>query len=112
MCVLDVLSMRVKTASATGGCRPGRVDPLSLTLPPEVTASAGMDVVCHALEPYTARYYTTFDRKQPEQRADPEHPDVAMPVLPHPARPGHQRGTEHPGGRSCRRRRRCQCLRS
>jgi hydroxyacid-oxoacid transhydrogenase len=27
-----------------------------------------MDVVCHALESYTARYYTTFDRKQPEQR--------------------------------------------
>ena len=41
---------------------------LSLTIPPEVTASAGMDIVCHALESYTARWYTTFDRKQPEQR--------------------------------------------
>jgi alcohol dehydrogenase class IV len=27
-----------------------------------------MDIVCHALESYTARWYTTFDRKQPEQR--------------------------------------------
>ena len=24
--------------------------------------------MCHALESYTARYYTTFERKQPEQR--------------------------------------------
>ena len=37
--------------------------------PPVVpAASAGMDIVCHALESYTARWYTTFERKQPEQR--------------------------------------------
>ena len=35
-----------------------------------------------------------------------------VPVLPHPARPGHQRGEEHSCGRSCRRHRRCRCLRS
>ena len=36
-----------------------------------------------------------------------------VPVLPHPARPGHQRGQEHPGGRSCRSRRQPRrCLRS
>jgi len=71
MCVLDVLSMRVKTGFGHWRLRPtlAVVDPLlSLTLPPEVTASAGMDIVCHALESYTARYYTTFERKQPEQR--------------------------------------------
>jgi alcohol dehydrogenase class IV len=71
MCVLDVLSMRVKTGISHWRLRPtlAVVDPLvSLTLPPEVTASAGMDIVCHALESYTARWYTTFDRKQPEQR--------------------------------------------
>ena len=34
-----------------------------------------------------------------------EHPDVAVPVLRHPARPGHQRREEHTCGRSCRRRR-------
>jgi Alcohol dehydrogenase, class IV len=71
MCVLDVLSMRVKTGISHWRLRPtlAVIDPLlSLTIPPEVTASAGMDIVCHALESYTARWYTTFDRKQPEQR--------------------------------------------
>ncbi len=71
MCVLDVLSMRVKTGISHWRLRPtlAVIDPLvSLTLPPEVTASAGMDIVCHALESYTARWYTTFERKQPEQR--------------------------------------------
>jgi len=69
--VLDVLSMRVKTGISHWRLRPtlAVIDPLvSLSLPPEVTASAGMDIVCHALESYTARWYTTFDRKQPEQR--------------------------------------------
>src|ERR1035441_8974022 len=71
MCVLDVLSMRVKTGISHWRLRPtlAVIDPLvSLTLPPEVTASAGMDIVCHALESYTARWYNTFERKQPEQR--------------------------------------------
>jgi len=71
MCVLDVLSMRVKTGISHWRLRPtlAVIDPLvSLTMPPEVTASAGMDIVCHALESYTARWYSTFDRKQPEQR--------------------------------------------
>ena len=27
-----------------------------------------MDILCHALESYTARPYTSYDRKQPEQR--------------------------------------------
>jgi hydroxyacid-oxoacid transhydrogenase len=71
MCVLDVLSMKVKTGISHWRLRPtlAVIDPLlSLTLSPEVTAAAGMDIVCHALESYTARYYTTFDRKTAEQR--------------------------------------------
>ena len=71
MCVLDVLSMKVKTGISHWRLRPTLViiDPLlTMTLPPEVTASAGMDIVCHALESYTARWYTTFDRKKPEER--------------------------------------------
>jgi alcohol dehydrogenase class IV len=45
------------------------VDPtLTVTQPPGVTASTGMDIVCHALESYTAKLYTAYDRKQPEQR--------------------------------------------
>ena len=71
MCVLDVLSLRVKTGISHWRLRPtlAVVDPLlTMTLPPEVTAASGMDIVCHAVESYTARWYTTFDRKQPEQR--------------------------------------------
>ncbi|HEY1347963.1 MAG TPA: hydroxyacid-oxoacid transhydrogenase, partial [Streptosporangiaceae bacterium] len=71
MCVLDVLSLRVKTGFGHWRLRPtlAVIDPLvSLTLPPEVTASAGMDIVCHALESYTARPYTAFERKRPDQR--------------------------------------------
>ena len=46
------------------------VDPLTtLTLPPHVTASCGMDVLCHALESYTARHYQSYRRRRPEQRA-------------------------------------------
>jgi hydroxyacid-oxoacid transhydrogenase len=45
------------------------VDPLlTVSQPAGVTASAGMDILCHALESYTARSYTAVPRKQPEQR--------------------------------------------
>ena len=71
MCVLDILSMKVKTGISHWRLRPtlAVVDPLlTMTLPPEVTAASGMDIVCHAVESYTARWYATFDRKQPEER--------------------------------------------
>ena len=45
------------------------VDPdLTMTQPAMVTASAGMDILCHALESWTARWFADFDAKQPEQR--------------------------------------------
>ena len=71
MCVLDILSMKVKTGISHWRLRPtlAVIDPLlTLTLPSEVTAASGMDIVCHAVESYTARYYTSFDRKKPEER--------------------------------------------
>jgi hydroxyacid-oxoacid transhydrogenase len=71
MCVMDILSMKVKTGISHWRLRPtlAVVDPLlTLSMPPEVTAASGMDIVCHALESYTARYYTRYDRKRPEER--------------------------------------------
>ncbi len=71
ICVLDVLALRVKTGISHPMLRPtlAVVDPaLTMTQPAGVTAAAGMDILCHALESYTARPYTSYERKPPEQR--------------------------------------------
>lgn len=71
ICVMDVLSLKVKTGISHVRLRPtlAVIDPLlTLTQPAGVTAAAGMDILCHALESYTARPYTSFERKRPEQR--------------------------------------------
>ncbi|HYF72409.1 MAG TPA: hydroxyacid-oxoacid transhydrogenase [Nocardioides sp.] len=71
ICVLDVLALKVKTGISHPRLRPtlAVVDPeLTLSQPATVTAAAGMDIVCHALESYTARWYADFDAKTPEQR--------------------------------------------
>jgi alcohol dehydrogenase class IV len=71
ICVLDVLEQKVKTGISHPRLRPtlAVVDPrLTLTQPAEVTAAAGMDILCHALESYTARPYDSFEAKRPEQR--------------------------------------------
>jgi hydroxyacid-oxoacid transhydrogenase len=71
ICVLDVLAQRVKSGISHPRLRPtvAVVDPaLTITQPAGVTASAGMDILCHALESYTARPYHAVARKQPAQR--------------------------------------------
>jgi alcohol dehydrogenase class IV len=71
VCVLDVLAQRVKSGISHARLRPtlAVVDPLlTLTQPAGVTAAAGMDILCHALESYTARPYSAVPRKRPEQR--------------------------------------------
>jgi hydroxyacid-oxoacid transhydrogenase len=71
ICVLDVLSLHVKTGISHPRLRPtlAVVDPaLTVTQPAMVTAAAGLDILCHALESYTARWYAGFDAKRPEQR--------------------------------------------
>jgi hydroxyacid-oxoacid transhydrogenase len=71
ICVLDVLSLKVKTGISHARLRPtlAVIDPLlTRTQPAGVTAASGMDILCHALESYTARPYTTYDRKRPEER--------------------------------------------
>ena len=71
ICVLDVLALKVKTGISHARLRPvmAVIDPdLTMTQPAGVTAASGMDILCHALESYTARPYTSFDRKQPAER--------------------------------------------
>jgi alcohol dehydrogenase class IV len=71
VCVLDVLALKVKTGISHARLRPtlAIIDPtLTVTQPPEVTAATGMDILCHALESYTAKPYTAFEHKRAEQR--------------------------------------------
>src|SRR5674476_768734 len=71
ICVMDVLALKVKTGISHARLRPtlAVIDPdLTLTQPPGVTAACGMDILCHALESYTARRYTSYEHKQPDQR--------------------------------------------
>jgi alcohol dehydrogenase class IV len=71
ICVLDVLHLKVKTGISHARLRPtlAVVDPeLTRTQPAGVTAASGMDVLCHALESYTARWYTSNEHKAAAQR--------------------------------------------
>ena len=63
--VFDHLGLRAKTAIASRELRPTRalIDPtLTHSLPQMVVAASGFDVLCHALESYTARPYTVRAR--------------------------------------------------
>jgi hydroxyacid-oxoacid transhydrogenase len=58
--IFDLLSLKAKTGIASHALRPTEalVDPdCTATLPREVVAAAGLDVLSHALESYTARPY-------------------------------------------------------
>jgi hydroxyacid-oxoacid transhydrogenase len=71
ICVLDVLALKVKTGISHARLRPtlAVIDPsLTRTQPSGVTAAAGMDILCHALESYTARPYTSYEHKKAEER--------------------------------------------
>ncbi|GAA1877277.1 hydroxyacid-oxoacid transhydrogenase [Lapillicoccus jejuensis] len=71
VCVLDVLARKVKTGISHERLRPvlAVVDPeLSATMPAGVTAASGLDILCHALESYTARPYDAFPRKEASER--------------------------------------------
>ncbi|QNN51387.1 hydroxyacid-oxoacid transhydrogenase [Nocardioides mesophilus] len=71
VCVLDVLEQQVKTGISHPRLRPtlAVVDPrLTMSQPSGVTAACGMDILCHALESWTARPYTSFEHKEPGGR--------------------------------------------
>lgn len=63
ICVVDFLGMHLKAGISHARLRPSLaiVDPLTtVTMPPQVTAASGMDVLSHALESYTS---VRFDAK-------------------------------------------------
>ena len=69
--IFDYLEMHAKTGIAHPALCPalGIVDPLnSLTLPPAITACCGWDVLCHAIESFTALPY--------HDRLAPAHPGL------------------------------------
>jgi hydroxyacid-oxoacid transhydrogenase len=72
--VLDIPEKRVKTGISHRYLRPSQaiVDPeLARTMPADVCASAGLDVVCHAAESFISRPY--------DRRDKPETPDDRPP---------------------------------
>jgi hydroxyacid-oxoacid transhydrogenase len=72
--VLDIPDLRVKTGISHRYLRPSQaiVDPdLARSLPPEVTSSTGLDVVCHAAESFLSKPFDTRDR--------PDSPDDRPP---------------------------------
>jgi alcohol dehydrogenase class IV len=65
--VFDWLALHAKTGISSPRLRPTEalVDPrVTRTLPANVVAASGMDVLCHALESYTARPFTLRARSQ------------------------------------------------
>ena len=69
--IFDYLEMHAKTGIAHRALRPalGIIDPDNTrTLPPMVAACSGLDILCHAIESYTALPY--------HQRAAPERPEL------------------------------------
>jgi hydroxyacid-oxoacid transhydrogenase len=71
VCIMDLLDLRVKTGISHPRLRPvlAVVDPrVTLSLPPGVTAATGFDILCHALESYTARPYDSYPKRRPEER--------------------------------------------
>jgi hydroxyacid-oxoacid transhydrogenase len=68
--IFDLKRLHAKTGIANRRLKPtlGYLDPENTrTMPPEVAASAGLDILSHAVESYTAMPYT--DRPRPERPA-------------------------------------------
>jgi hydroxyacid-oxoacid transhydrogenase len=79
--VFDVTSLRVKTGIANRRLKPtlGFLDPANTrTMPPQVAASSGLDILCHAVESYTALPYP--ERPRPERPAQRPAYQGANPV--------------------------------
>jgi len=79
--ILDIPEQRVKTGISHRYLRPDQaiVDPeLTATLPGEVVASCGLDVICHAAESFIARPYS--ERERPASPGDRPPYQGATPI--------------------------------
>jgi alcohol dehydrogenase class IV len=79
--VLDIPELRVKTGISHRYLRPDQaiVDPeLTASLPAEVVASCGLDVICHAAESFIAKPYS--ERERPESPGDRPPYQGATPI--------------------------------
>ena len=68
VCIFDDTGRRVKTGISSRWLKPtlALLDPdHTRTMPPEVAASSGLDILCHAVESYTAKPFT--DRPRPDR---------------------------------------------
>jgi hydroxyacid-oxoacid transhydrogenase len=75
--VCDVLALAAKTGIASPRLRPtlALVDPTcTYTLPREVVAASGFDVLCHALESYTARAFDARAATKPRPMSQGRNP--------------------------------------
>ena len=78
--VTHIVDQNVKAGVSHRLLRPalGVVDPLNtLTVPPEVTAAAGADILTHAIESYTTRPYNARAKHHP-----PTGPPTSAPTRP------------------------------
>ena len=79
--ILDIPEQKVKTGISHRYLRPNQaiVDPtLTASLPAEVVASCGLDVICHAAESYIAKPYSARDA--PESPGDRPPYQGATPI--------------------------------
>ncbi len=79
--ILDIPEQKVKTGISHRYLRPDQaiVDPsLTDTLPAEVVASCGLDVICHAAESFIAKPFS--ERERPDSPADRPPYQGATPI--------------------------------
>ena len=79
--ILDIPEQRLKTGISHRYLRPDQaiVDPeLTASLPAEVVASCGLDVICHAAESFVAKPYS--ERERPDSPGDRPPYQGATPI--------------------------------
>jgi hydroxyacid-oxoacid transhydrogenase len=72
VCIMDVTRLHAKTGISSKRLKPtlAYLDPDNTrTMPPQVAAASGLDILCHAIESYTALPYTEREQAaRPSQR--------------------------------------------